>query len=256
MNNKQLEEMEIWDKNAMKNIIYKVTNVINGKVYIGETVNFRKRKNEHKYQALKLKSSYYFHRALRKYGFENFKWKMIDYALSKEILSEMEKYYIKKLKTKVPNGYNLTDGGGGMSGFKFTEECRKKKRTGRYIKCLVCKKSFWAMPSQEKLGKKYCSIKCANIAKIGKSLEKSKKGKYKKCLNCGKKFYVCPSILKLNKGKYCSRKCVDLAKKKKGKYVNCLVCKKEFRITSSHIKFNRGKYCSRKCYYTVVGRRF
>ena len=172
---------------SMKGIIYKATNLINGKIYIGKTVKTLKiRKTKHKSAALNNKTIYPFYRAIRKYGFKNFEWKIIDYALTEEILFEMEKYYIKKLKTKAPDGYNSTDGGEGMSGLKHTDETKRK------------------------LSKHF----------NGRSNERNKKGKYVKCLTCGKEVWVIPSREKSERGKYCSRECENFRRKREYVFVN------------------------------------
>ena len=62
-------------------VIYKVTNSINGKVYVGKTYNFEKRKREHIYD---IEDNLPFHRALKKYGIYNFVWEIIDTAESDE----------------------------------------------------------------------------------------------------------------------------------------------------------------------------
>ena len=54
-------------------VIYKVTNLKNGKIYIGQTNDFQRRKREHLNAAKKEKDNYLFHKALRKYGEESFK---------------------------------------------------------------------------------------------------------------------------------------------------------------------------------------
>ena len=56
--------------------IYKVTNKINGKIYIGQTNNFEKRKREHLLD--KRTNHQAFKRALNKYGFDGFDWEIID----------------------------------------------------------------------------------------------------------------------------------------------------------------------------------
>jgi group I intron endonuclease len=66
----------------------------------------------------------YFHRAIRKYGKENFKWKVIEKC--NEGLGERETYYIDKFNSKSPNGYNMTDGNDNTTlGFKFSDEQRQ-----------------------------------------------------------------------------------------------------------------------------------
>ena len=98
-------------------VIYKVTNSINGKVYVGKTYNFEKRKREHIYD---IEDNLPFHRALKKYGIDNFVWEIIDTAESDEEIIEKEIYWIKQLNTCIYEkdswGYNVTLGGeGGVS---------------------------------------------------------------------------------------------------------------------------------------------
>lgn len=104
-------------------IIYKVTNRLNGMVYIGQTSrSLNRRISEH----LSNNRTSYFDRALRKYGINNFNIEIIDIATSKEELNEKEKYYIEYYDSKIPNGYNMynmTDGEEGKrktcSGFRW-----------------------------------------------------------------------------------------------------------------------------------------
>lgn len=81
--------------------------------YIGQTVDPYKRKWEH--ERLREEDDCVFHRAIEKYGKENFIWEVIDKADSKESVNELEKFYIQKYNTFKPNGYNMTKGGDGGS---------------------------------------------------------------------------------------------------------------------------------------------
>jgi hypothetical protein len=82
-------------------IIYKTTNLINGKIYIGQDS-----KNNPDYFG----SGKYFKRALKKYGKENFIKEIIDTAETLDELSEKEIYWIDKLDSIKPGiGYNLTN---------------------------------------------------------------------------------------------------------------------------------------------------
>lgn len=100
-------------------IIYKATNLINGKVYIGKTtMPFAQRKSKHKYNAFKEDGDayeYHFYRAIRKYGWDNFKWEIIDEADTKEELNEKEVFWIEYYDSYY-NGYNMTKGGDGTVG--------------------------------------------------------------------------------------------------------------------------------------------
>jgi len=105
-------------------IIYKATNKITNKSYIGQTMGyFSRRKYQHIYNAYKKQSKCYFHRALKKYGPENFEWTILEKCNYIYQLNEMEYHYIKQYNTKIPYGYNLTDGYDKTTyGLKFTKE--------------------------------------------------------------------------------------------------------------------------------------
>lgn len=89
--------------------IYKATNVVNNKCYVGFAQNFNKRILGHK-SAYK-KGSNKFYNAIKKYGWENFKWEILfESDDKKECLTIKEPYFIKLLDS-VSNGYNTTPGG-------------------------------------------------------------------------------------------------------------------------------------------------
>ena len=92
----------------MKGYIYKITNKVNGKSYIGQTrytVEFRWRQHIHK------KDNVYFHNAIRKYGIDNFIVETLEECDYKD-LNSREIFYIAKYNT-FKEGYNLTIGGDG-----------------------------------------------------------------------------------------------------------------------------------------------
>lgn len=95
--------------------VYIATNRINGKCYVGQTVNLKVRKKCHRDAVVK-GSMLAFHCAIRKYGFAAFDWERLYRGKDVKTLYYWERYYIKMLKTKAPNGYNLTDGGEGSFG--------------------------------------------------------------------------------------------------------------------------------------------
>lgn len=114
--------------------IYRITNLINGKTYIGQ----------HKYKTLDdgyMGSGKLLKRAYKKYGIENFKKEIICKNVQyKETIDDMERFYIKKEREQNPFGcYNITDGGQGgcteemkkkisekLKGHKVSDETRKK----------------------------------------------------------------------------------------------------------------------------------
>jgi group I intron endonuclease len=107
-------------------IIYKVTNIINGNCYIGKTVqSLEIRKSCHFSDLKRNEYTSYFHNALRKYGSENFEWDIIHRTNNEDHLNELEKFYIKFYRAKV-KVYNRTDGGDGISGYKFSDDIKNK----------------------------------------------------------------------------------------------------------------------------------
>ena len=113
----------------MKGIIYKYTSP-SGKSYIGQTVRPEERMAKHRRMA---GDDCAFHRAIKKYGFENFTYEVLmtidleDKQELKQKLDFFEKFYIRKYKT-FENGYNMTAGGGGCLGFSHivSEEAKEK----------------------------------------------------------------------------------------------------------------------------------
>lgn len=105
--------------------VYCIENKLNGKKYIGKTVEkITRRFNRHKYKA-KSNDRNHLHNAINKYGEENFVIYEIDKAENEQELNEKEMLWIKKYDTK-NNGYNETDGGEGSSGRILSENTRKK----------------------------------------------------------------------------------------------------------------------------------
>lgn len=108
--------------------IYKITNKINGKVYIGKTKysDATKRWKEHLYESSKKRGSEKrpLYNAINCYGLKNFEFEVIE-EVADESLSEKEIYYIKLYKSfvgfKDSNGYNATLGGDGISYLNLDE---------------------------------------------------------------------------------------------------------------------------------------
>ena len=96
--------------------IYKYTNLINGMVYIGQTKQtLEQRDYKHITQ---LNDNTYFHRAIKKYGRNNFLLELIEDNIPFNELNEKEKYYINYFESfyTTGKGYNLTQGGQWSSG--------------------------------------------------------------------------------------------------------------------------------------------
>lgn len=89
--------------------IYKFTNKINNKSYIGQSVNIEKRKKEHIQNINNYKIDSTLYQALRKYGIMNFSFEVLE-ECDKQELNEKEKYWIQYYDS-YNNGYNMTPGG-------------------------------------------------------------------------------------------------------------------------------------------------
>ena len=107
----------------MEHVVYRITNMINGKKYIG------KHSTADVYDGC-FGSGIAIKQAINKYGIDNFKKEIICYCDNEEELKEMEKYHIKKEGT-FSKGYNLTLGGEGILGYKHTEDSIRKASDSR-----------------------------------------------------------------------------------------------------------------------------
>lgn len=104
----------LWES---KGVIYCYTNLINGKKYIGQTIKTLRHRhqqhmNETKYENLRA-YNHYFHRAIRKYGIENFSLNiLIMNCENYDKLNNYEQFYIERFKSlSIQNGYNMCNGG-------------------------------------------------------------------------------------------------------------------------------------------------
>lgn len=98
--------------------IYRYTNLINGKRYIGQAINLEDRHNGHIYAVLNNRPGQMIEYAMIKYGIENFRYEVLEYC-SEDELNELEIYWIDYYLTQHNRkdgrgyGYNFTKGGGG-----------------------------------------------------------------------------------------------------------------------------------------------
>ena len=162
-------------------IIYKITNLINNKIYIGQTI----RSLEVRIKAHTHAKSY-IGKALRKYGLENFKIEVIDTASSADDLNSKEKYWIETYNTISPSGYNLKEGG--VQGRLSKESIEKisKTLTGRKVPLEVVKKvSEKRKKTVYKIDKKTNEV----IAKYNSVFDVEKDGYCRQLVSKCAKFY-------------------------------------------------------------------
>ena len=112
-------------------VIYKWTNKINGKSYIGQTINEEFGKQDH----IKGKYNSVIHKAIKKYGLKNFDYEVLE-QIEESKLSEREIYWIEYFDT-YNNGYNLTKGGEGTRGFRYKLTDEQKKKISESHKGLI-----------------------------------------------------------------------------------------------------------------------
>ena len=97
------------------NQIYKITNNVNSKVYIGLTTqNVNRRWSEHLYRFNLGERDHKLYKAMKKHGIDNFNIEVIENTNDKNLLPELEKEYINKFDS-YNNGYNMTIGGDTVS---------------------------------------------------------------------------------------------------------------------------------------------
>jgi group I intron endonuclease len=110
-------------------IIYKSTNKITGKIYIGQTTkNLEQRINGHIKES-KVDKNRPFLSSINKYGIDNFVFEIIDSVNNVDELNDKEIYWINFYNSVSPNGYNVTGGGQGKKMIK-TKELGKRISEG------------------------------------------------------------------------------------------------------------------------------
>lgn len=208
----------------MYGIIYKITNLINGKIYIGQTIHSVAERYKGSIANTKNR---HLKRAIDYYGVSAFNIdEPFDTADSKEELDEKEKYYIAQFKSnKKRYGYNLD--GGGHNG-THSAETRKMigdaqrgslnhmygkygKNNPRYSRkssaCDHCGKPIEVLRYDLKRSKfHYFSPECRKASR--KHINPIPHNRVvAKCSNCGKEFETYPCRIKTRKKFYCSKEC-------------------------------------------------
>lgn len=108
--------------------IYKIENKINGKIYIGQSIEIERRWQKH----LVANDDFVIHRALKKYGKENFDFSIIEECNSLE-LNNKEKYWIDYYNSLIPNGYNMIPGGAQELGLAKGKPVQQYDLKGNFI---------------------------------------------------------------------------------------------------------------------------
>lgn len=130
--------------------IYKITNHLNGKSYIGQSIDIETRWLVHKKIAkTQGKDCSYIHKAISKYGLENFQFEILLISEDSDELNEKEQEFISNLESLVPKGYNLNPGGGIPWNRGKTKATSEKianislERKEKYKQGLIAKRIPW-----------------------------------------------------------------------------------------------------------------
>lgn len=158
-------------------IIYKATNLVNGKVYIGQTtLTLHERMLQHKKDSTRLRNkNIAFYNAINKYGFENFNWCIIDEGRNRGDLDYKEHFWINFYRSYIhfedSNGYNMTLGGDGLYGYKPSEETIRK---------LIKARKGYKHSEETKMKLRKAHLGIPKTKKHRENLSKSRLGKYTK----------------------------------------------------------------------------
>lgn len=165
-------------------IIYKITNIADGKSYIGQTIEgIDARWSDHVWKAkAAMYPNIYLHNAIRKHGVEKFQRNILCECGTKEILDIMETFMIMVHKAHISDGgYNMTWGGEGLNGYHHTIETKRKigEANAHPTEETRRRKSEW--PRSDEMRKKI------SVSSKGKKMSDEAKEKMRKA-KIGKKF--------------------------------------------------------------------
>lgn len=167
---------------GLSGIIYLVRNVVNHKVYVGQTTRtLEARRIEHLEDAKKGKPSHLC-ASIRKYGVDSFSWSVLDYGVVDERLDEREKYWIEFFKaTSDSFGYNETVGGGGCSPSEATRKKMSESHRGEKNSMYGVRRFGTASPRYGKKGLHHTEETKAIISKkmSGRIIQESTKQKHR-----------------------------------------------------------------------------
>lgn len=189
--------------------IYMIKNLVNNKVYIGQSINIKKRFREHKYNLKNnIHANHHLQNAWNKYGGENFEFIVLEYC-TENLINNKEEYYISVYKT-IDSKYGYNKKEGGKNG-RLSEETKNKmsisqmgKKHSEETKLIIKEKNLGKKYSEEtknkmsesKIGKHYHTEESKksiseknknNNYNLGKKRDKTFSDKMR-ILNTGKKY--------------------------------------------------------------------
>ncbi len=160
--------------------IYIIQNLLNNKLYVGQTNNLKRRIKNHRCDTKTHKYNSLLHAAIRKYGWNNFKVIEIEQWETLADINEAEKFWIEFFRTNINKfgldyGYNLTEGGEGVPGrkpsVKTIESLRQRSIGNNWGSKVVHTDEFKAQ-----IGKRYKGKKLSDEHKKKVSITRKEKG--------------------------------------------------------------------------------
>lgn len=235
----------------MQSCIYYIKNLINYKIYVGETIDYNYRFYKHKYELENnIHDNNHLQNAFNKYGEENFEFDII-IKIQECYLTKAEQYWMDYYKSyNRENGYNIIKNANRSNKAREDHPCFRFRVN---LICNYCNNPYKVLPHKQDY-RKYCSSSCSGKDNTnGKNNPSWSGGRVEIiCKNCHEKFKVTPA--KVENRKHCSRKCQaqnqptgkNAHNWKGGKITkNCETCNNNFK----HKKAEDQKYCSRECYH-------
>lgn len=104
--------------------VYRWTNLLDGKCYIGK--GRRRRATSHRRRSQISRDCPVFYSAIRKHGLENFELTYLALGLAEGLAHDLELAAIQAYSSMAPDGYNVTAGGEGTSGLRHSQKSKEK----------------------------------------------------------------------------------------------------------------------------------
>ena len=207
--------------------IYKITNNINGKIYVGQ----------HKSNTLDetyWSSGVLIKQAINKEGINNFSREILEWCDSKERLNQQEIYWIFKLDSiNLDIGYNLTKGGDGTPGVKLSNETKVKMSHAKTGK----KHSQESIEKMRETIMKNGGRKGSNNGHYGKRFTQEQKQHFSEIYKNSQGVKNSSRFKGHSHSEESKRKISESVKKRRFK-INCKICGEPFEAKS-----NRSLYC-------------
>jgi group I intron endonuclease len=164
--------------------LYKITCIINGKIYIGQTIDYNQRWRQHKWEANREFPRMIINKAMKKYGIDNFVYEVIATCKNIDDANETEAILIKQYESHISigKGYNVSNGGNNApKSEEFKQMMRdwhlslsleeKQKRSNIHRESIIKQTETQGHPA---LGNKWTNEQKAKLSESLKAIDKDK----------------------------------------------------------------------------------